>query len=124
MIYANQRIGGEVMSQYINGDRIIYIAPNPTPPLLKETVIEGHPCKIWHKSQKIYCKRCDTHGHRTSDVGLCESYDADARVTPFRADSNTLSISSSVESTFKVRHVIVLSTFISTQNARSSTVLT
>ena len=91
VIYAKERIGGEAMSQYINGDRIIYIAPNPTPPLPKETVIEGHPCRIWHKSQKNYCKRCDTHGHRTSDVGLCESYDADAPVTPFRADSNPLS---------------------------------
>ena len=91
VIYARERIGGEAMSQYINGDRIIYIATNPTPPLPKETVIEGHPCRIWHKSQKNYCKRCDTHGHRTSDVGLCESYDADAPVTPFRADSNPLS---------------------------------
>ena len=31
VIYAKERIGGEAMSQYINGDRIIYIAPNPTP---------------------------------------------------------------------------------------------
>ena len=91
VIYAKERIGGEQMSPYINGDRLIYIAPNPSPPLPKETVIEGHPCRIWHKSQKNYCKRCDTHGHRTSDVGLCESYDADAPVNPFRADSNPLS---------------------------------
>ena len=91
VIYAKERIGGEQMSPHINGDRFIYIAPNPSPPLSKETVIEGHPCRIWHKSQKNYCKRCDTHGHRTSDVGLCESYDADAPVTPFRADSNPLS---------------------------------
>ena len=38
MIYAKERIRGEVMSQYINGDRIIYIAPNPTPPLPEENV--------------------------------------------------------------------------------------
>ena len=89
VIYAKERIGGEAMSQYINGDRIIFIAPNPTPLLPKETVIEGHPCGSWHK--KNYCKKCDTHGHRTSDIGLCESYDADAPVTPFQADSNPLS---------------------------------
>ena len=68
VIYAKERIVGEQMSPYNNGDRLIYIAPNASPPLPKETVIEGHPCRIWHKSQKNYCKRCDTHGHRTSDV--------------------------------------------------------
>ena len=79
------------MSPYINRDRLIYIAPNPSPPLPKETIIAGHPCRIWHKSQKNYCKRCDSHGHRTSDIGLCQSYEADESVSPFRADSNPLS---------------------------------
>ena len=91
VLYARERIGGEVMSPYINGDRLVYITPNPAPPLPKETVIGGFPCRIWHRSQKNFCKRCDSHGHRTSDIGLCEAYEADEMVTPFRADSNPLS---------------------------------
>ena len=91
VLYARERIGGEAMSPFINGDRLVYIAPNPTPPLPKETVIGGHPCRIWHRSQKNFCKRCDKHGHRTADVGLCEAYNHDESVAPFRADANPLS---------------------------------
>ena len=91
VMYAKERIGGEEMSPFINGDRLVYITPNPSPPLPKETVIGGHPCRIWHRSQNNYCKRCDTHGHRTSDTGLCMSYEHDETVIPFRADSNPLS---------------------------------
>lgn len=91
VIYAKERIGGEEMSPFINGDRLIYVVPDVSPPLPKETVIGGHPCRIWHKSQKNYCKRCATHGHRTSDIGMCEAYDADAAVVAFRANNNPLS---------------------------------
>ena len=91
ILYAKERIGGEEMSPFINGDRLVYIFPNPTPPLPKESVIGGQPCRIWHKSQQNFCKRCDSHGHRTSDVDVCESFNPDEAVIPFRADSNPLS---------------------------------
>ena len=91
ILYAKERIGGEEMSPFINGDRLVYISPNPTPPLPKESVIGGQPCRIWHKSQQNFCKRCDSHGHRTSDVDMCESFNPDEAVIPFRADSNPLS---------------------------------
>ena len=61
------------------------------PPLPKETVIGGHPCRIWHKSQKNYCKRCASHGHRTSDIGMRGSYDPDSGVVAFRTNNNPLS---------------------------------
>ena len=91
ILYGKERIGGEEMSPFINGDRLVYISPNPTPPLPKESVIGGQPCRIWHKSQQNFCKRCDSHGHRTSDVDMCESFNPDEAVIPFRADSNPLS---------------------------------
>ena len=91
ILYAKERIGGEEMSPFINGDRLVYISPNPTPPLPKESVIGGQPCRIWHKSQQNFCKRCDSHGHRTSDVDMCESFNPDEAVIPFRADYNPLS---------------------------------
>ena len=91
ILYAKERIGGEEMSPFINGDRLVYISPNSTPPLPKESVIGGQPCRIWHKSQQNFCKRCDSHGHRTSDVDMCESFNPDEAVIPFRADSNPLS---------------------------------
>ena len=65
--------------------------PMSPPPLPKETVIGGHPYRIWHKSQKNYCKRCASHGHRTSDIGMCGSYDPDIGVVAFRANNNPLS---------------------------------
>ena len=79
------------MSPYINGDRLVYVNADVSPPLPKETVIGGHKCRIWHQSQKNFCKRCASHGHRTSDIGICESYDADSAVLAWRADSNPLS---------------------------------
>ena len=91
VIYVKERIGGEDMSPFINGDRFVYVSPDVTPPLLKETVIDGHPCRIWHSSQKNFCKRCASHGHRTVDVDICESYEADCVVAAFRADRNPLS---------------------------------
>ena len=91
MLYAKERIGGEEMSPFINGDRLVYISPNCSPPLPKESVIGGHPCRIWHKSQKNYCKRCASHGHRTTDIGMCESYEPDCSVMAFRANNNPLS---------------------------------
>ena len=91
VIYAKERMAGDEMSPFINGDRIVYISPNVSPPLPKEAVICGHPCRLWHASQKNFCKRCALHGHRTTDMDSCESYDPDSNVTAFRSDNNPLS---------------------------------
>ena len=87
------RLGGEETSPFINGDRFVYVSPDVSPPLPEEAVIAGHPCRIWHPSQKNFCKRCSSHGHRTIDVivDLCESFEADCVVAGFRADRNPLS---------------------------------
>ena len=90
VIYAKERNGDE-LSPFINGDRLIYVSPDVTPPLPRETIIGGHSCKIWHPSQNNFCKRCATHGHRTNDVDMCEAFDPDCAVVAFRADSNPLS---------------------------------
>ena len=79
------------MSSFINGDRLIYVSPNVTPPLPRDNIINGHPCKVWHASQNNFCKRCSKHGHKTNDVEMCESFDPDSAVAAFRADSNPLS---------------------------------
>ena len=91
VIYAKERMAGDEMSPFINGDRIVYISPNVSPPLPKETVICGSPCRVWHASQKNYCKRCGKQGHRTTDTENCDSYDADSNVSAFRSDNNPLS---------------------------------
>ena len=91
VIYAKERMAGDEMSTFINGDRIVYISPNVSPPLPKETVICGSPCRVWHASQKNYCKRCGKQGHRTTDTENCDSYDADSNVSAFRSDNNPLS---------------------------------
>ena len=82
IIFAKERIGGEDLSPFINGDRMIYVEPHVYPPLHKETIIDGQQCRIWHKSQK--------NGHRTTDIEVCEAYDADTSVVAFRANTNPL----------------------------------
>ena len=44
VIYAKERNGDE-LSPFINGDRLIYVSPNVSPPLPRETIIGGHSCK-------------------------------------------------------------------------------
>ena len=91
VMYAKERLGGEELSPFINGDRIVYVNADVNPPLPKETVISGHHCRIWHPSQKNFCKRCSSHGHRTIDTDLCESYEPDCLVSAWRSDNNPLS---------------------------------
>ena len=76
-MYAKERLAGEELSPFINDDRIVYVNAEVSPPLLKETVICGHPCRIWHPFQNNFCKRCASHGHRGIDVDVCESYEPD-----------------------------------------------
>ena len=64
VIYAKERLGGEELSPFINGDRFVYVNAAVSQPLPKETVICGHPCRIWHPSQKNFCKRCASHGQK------------------------------------------------------------
>ena len=61
------------------------------PPLPKEAVIAGHPCRLWHASQRNFCKRCALQGHRTTALDNCEAYDPDPHVTVFWSDNNPLS---------------------------------
>ena len=35
IIYAKERLGGEEMSPFINGDRFVYISPDVSPPSLR-----------------------------------------------------------------------------------------
>ena len=91
VLYAKERLGGEEMSPFINGDRLVYVNTDVSPPLPKESVICGHPCRIWHQSQKNFCKRCASHGHRTTDINMCDSYEADSAVIAWRSDNNPLS---------------------------------
>ena len=82
---------GKICLLFINGDRFVYVSLDVSPPLLKEDVIAGHSCIIWQPSHKTLCKRCSSHGHRTIDVDLCESFEVLCVVPAFKADRNQLS---------------------------------
>ena len=43
VIYAKERNGDE-LSPFINGDRLIYVSPDVSSPLPRETIIGGHSC--------------------------------------------------------------------------------
>ena len=63
----------------------MHVSPDVRTPFPKQAIIAGH------SSQKNFGKRCSSHGHRTIDVDVCESYEADCVVEAFRADHNPLS---------------------------------
>ena len=41
-------------------------------------------------TENNFCKRYAKHGNRTTDLDICESYDADSAVVAWRADNNPL----------------------------------
>ena len=54
-------------------------------------MIGQYRCRIFHRSQQTFCKRCCNQGHHTNDTAHCESYEPDCMVVAFRSDFNPLS---------------------------------
>ena len=89
--FSRDRVNRDTPSEYINGDRHLYVHSPVTPPLPKDSYIEGWQVRLWHKTQNNYCRRCAKHGHKTDETDRCPSYQADAPTIAFRADSHPFS---------------------------------
>ena len=89
--FSRDRVNQDTPSEYINGDRHLYVHSPVTPPLPKDSYIEGWQVRLWHKTQNNYCRRCAEHGHKTDETDRCPSYQADAPTIAFRADSHPFS---------------------------------
>ena len=62
------------LTEFLNGDRYVYVEAGFSPVLEQETTINGHTCRIWHSNQAMKCKRCSGDNHRTTDAVECPAY--------------------------------------------------
>ena len=60
-------------TQFLNGDRYVFMKVDQTHPLPDKCVMGGYPCRIWYSSKRVQCKRCSYHGHR-DDSPDCPYY--------------------------------------------------
>ena len=62
------------LTDFLNGDRYVYVEQRFSPVLEQEVMIDGHPCRVWHPNQALKCKGCSQDGHRTTDCDMCPAY--------------------------------------------------
>lgn len=82
------------MSNYTNGDRVIEVVADFTPPLPKDITLGGHPCRIYHATQKLICFRCQKNDHYTGEINKCDAYLPEVeqrQIMPFKSPRSPLS---------------------------------
>ena len=89
--FSRDCVNQDTPSEYINGERHLYVHSPVTPPLPKDSYIEGWQVRLCHKTQNNYCRRCAKHGHKTDETDRCPSYQAVTPTIAFRADSHPFS---------------------------------
>ena len=62
------------LTEFLNGDRYVYVEAGFSPVLEQEATINGHTCGIWHTNQAMKCKQCCGDDHRTTDADKCPAY--------------------------------------------------
>lgn len=62
------------LSTYTNGDRVIEVEADFSPPLPKEVTLGNHQCRIYHATQQALCFRCQDTDHYTGDTMKCTAY--------------------------------------------------
>ena len=60
-------------TQYLNGDRYVFLKLDPENPFPTKCVLGGYPVRIWYAAQRVKCKRCGKSGHKT-DSKKCPQY--------------------------------------------------
>ena len=76
------------LTQYYNGDRVIYAKQGFYPVLPKYGQINGINCKIWHTHQEMFCTRCETDEYRTIDSAKCETFKDRPGSIVFKSDDD------------------------------------
>ena len=90
--YSTMR-NGTRNTNYRSGDRYVLVESGFSPSLPENTQIGEYNVRVWHRSQEVFCKRCNTANmHKTGDITECENYRADTgHVVAFKDDWNILS---------------------------------
>lgn len=84
---------GNRKTEYRSGDRFVLVESGFSPSLPENTQIGQYNVRVWHRSQEVFCKRCNTANlHKTTDVTKCENYRPDTEhLVTFKDDWNILS---------------------------------
>ena len=86
------RNGNNELTDFLNGDRYVYVEQGFSPVLDQQAMIDGHMCRVWHPNQALKCTRCSQHGHRTTESDKCPAYiDEPEEVDIFWLSNNTFS---------------------------------
>ena len=79
-------------TNYRSGDRYVFVEANFSPPLPENTQIGHYNVRVWHRSQEMFCKRCNMNTHRTMETTECDNYRADrGTIIAFKEDWDILS---------------------------------
>ena len=61
-------------TDFLTGDRVVYVQTDFSPVFPEEATIGDVPCRIWHYTQTLQCRRCMQSGHRAYEHDKCEAY--------------------------------------------------
>ena len=74
VIKARDQIRRNVYSEFITGDRFVYVkAPLPAP-FPHNSILMDNRCSLWHSTQNVRCKRCSSTSHSTENYLSCPAY--------------------------------------------------
>ena len=61
-------------SNFLNGDRYVYVQSGFKTPLPAKVKIGNHTCRIWRPTKQLKCLRCAATDHKTVDTRSCPAY--------------------------------------------------
>ena len=91
VVYGKVLDENKAVTQYENGDRYIYVKGDVVPPLPSEIELDGHICRVSHKSQSYKCQRCSQSSHKFEDYDKYPGYVDKQNLIAFRYDDDVLS---------------------------------
>ena len=90
VIPARIRDHNQKLTQFLSGDRFVYVKGHFAPVLHSTGIIKQSKCRIYHNSQKYACARCRMLSHETRDIDKCPAYSHDTDVIIIKSPSFSL----------------------------------
>ena len=78
------------LTNYLSGDRFVYVKGKFSPALPTIATLSSAKCKVWHKSQTEVCQRCRHFGHQSVDTEKCPAFHTNADVITIRSPNFVL----------------------------------
>lgn len=61
-------------TEFLSGDRHMYVQTDFSPVFPEEIKFSGNPCRVWHYTQENVCRRCKEEGHRAFNTDQCPAF--------------------------------------------------